>query len=483
MEGTEGAHRNDPDLVTPKIIQGKDELNLAEFPLSAIAERTDPGQKTIQFEDRIWDESRGEMIARQLTITASDEYGLPTALDDEVILGLVQLSKLQNFAEREVSFTRYQLIQLLGWRDDSQSYERIEKSLNRWVGVTLYYKNAWWDKENKSWVDEKFHIIDNVTLYDREQAKHRKRAGQTALPLSQFTWNKVLFRSFEAGNLKSLDFDFYKTLNSAIAKRLYRFLDKRFFHRGRWEFDLKEVSWEHIGLSRNYDVANLKRKMLPGIRELEQMGFLQPMTDAERFRKVRSGEWRVIFEKARPRRAAKEVEVMDSGKAALVQALIERGVTASTAEDTVSNHPMDRITTQMEVFDWLSSKGDAKVLKNPAGFLVSSIRSEYVAPRGFVTKDEHERREAIAAEKQRKAAERERLEKEREESRKRSKDEAVRSFWQSLSEDERVVMEREAMAAATRMQRDVIDRGGSLAETIKKTLLENHAIAIMRQAA
>ena len=72
--------RVNPDLPPPKIIEGKDELNLAEFPLSAIADRLNPEQKTLTFEDRIWDESRGEMVPRKLTISASDNYGLPTAL-------------------------------------------------------------------------------------------------------------------------------------------------------------------------------------------------------------------------------------------------------------------------------------------------------------------------------------------------------------------------------------------------------------------
>src|ERR1700677_4421373 len=127
--------RIEPELPAPKVIEGKDELNLAEFPLSAIADRLQPDQKTLVFEDRILDVGRGEMITRQLTITASDHYGLPTAADDEVILGLLQLSKTQDFADRKVSFTRYQLIQLLGWGDEGKSYERLEKSLNRWVGV------------------------------------------------------------------------------------------------------------------------------------------------------------------------------------------------------------------------------------------------------------------------------------------------------------------------------------------------------------
>jgi len=60
---------------------GRDELNLAEFPLCALTHRLRPDQKTIRFEDRVWDwdEQRGTTTTRQLTITGSDAYGLPTA--------------------------------------------------------------------------------------------------------------------------------------------------------------------------------------------------------------------------------------------------------------------------------------------------------------------------------------------------------------------------------------------------------------------
>ena len=104
----------------------------------------------------------------------------------------------------------------------------------------------------------------------------------------------MVFQSFQAGNLKRLDFDFFRGLQSAVARRLYRFLDKRFFQRDRWEFDVKELAWEHVGLSRNYDAANLKRKLRPAITELEQCGYLRPLVEDERFLKVRTpgnGRW------------------------------------------------------------------------------------------------------------------------------------------------------------------------------------------------
>ena len=40
------------------------------------------------------------------------------------------------------------------------------------------YENAWWDNQAKSWVDEQFHVLDNVTLYDRERWRTSARARQ-----------------------------------------------------------------------------------------------------------------------------------------------------------------------------------------------------------------------------------------------------------------------------------------------------------------
>ena len=467
------------DLPPPKMVEGKDEMNLAEFPLSAIADRLHPDQKSLTFEDRIWDENRGEMIPRQLTISASDSYGLPTALDDEVILGLVQLSKLHEFGERKVSFTRYQLLQILGWADETKNYERLEKSLNRWVGITLYYKNAWWSKKDKCWVDESFHILDNVKLYDRE----KPRPAQSQLPLSYFTWNDTIFRSFVDGNLKSLDFDFYKSLESSIAKRLYRFLDKRFFHRARWEFNLKEVSWAHVGLARSHDVANLKRRLLIGIRELEIKGFFEPMPEAERFRKVRSGDWSVVFEKARPSNGKRARQEPQEAAPPLVAALVERGITPSTARQTVGAHPADRIQAQLEIFDWLVSQKDRKVSKNPPGFLIASIKGEYAPPKGFVSQEERQRRDAQAAQRKRREEQRAHEENQKEIAQREAREAAIKGFWLSHSDDERQRMEAEALAAANSFQHDLITGTGPLAEITRKSLLDAYALKILRCSA
>ena len=197
MAKSNNAHnhaRNDPalpfenlpgdDLETetadPERIEGvergyKDELNLAEFPIAALADRVPDGQLSLVFEDRL-DQRDGPPIVRRLTITGTHKHGLPTALDDEVMVGLIQLTKRRNnFTDQRVSFSRYELIDLLGWPQSGQSYQRIEEALHRWVGVVLMYENAWWDNAAKSWVDENFHVLDNVTLYDRERRRITRR--------------------------------------------------------------------------------------------------------------------------------------------------------------------------------------------------------------------------------------------------------------------------------------------------------------------
>lgn len=87
-------------------------MNFCEFPLATLSDRVPGGQKTLEFEDTL--KYGGKEVSRKLTITASDKYGLPTAMDDEVAFGLIQLSHAHNFAQRKVPFTRYDLIRILG---------------------------------------------------------------------------------------------------------------------------------------------------------------------------------------------------------------------------------------------------------------------------------------------------------------------------------------------------------------------------------
>ncbi len=174
------------------------------------------------------------------------------------------------------------------------------------------YENAWWDNAAKSWVDENFHVLDNVTLYDRERrrpssrsksgkadARNSGKPDKTPPPLSSFRWNEVIFQSFQSGNLKQLDLEFYLRLRLPTTKRMFRFLDKRFYRRARLDFDLRTLACEHIGMSRSYAPTELKRRLKPALEELEQLGFLEPLEPEERYSYVKRGTWRIILIRGR----------------------------------------------------------------------------------------------------------------------------------------------------------------------------------------
>jgi hypothetical protein len=374
----------------------KDELNLAEFPIAALTDRVPDGQTTLVFEDKL-ERRDSPPIVRRLTIMGTHKHGLPTSLDDEVLVGLIQLTKRRsNFTDPKVQFSRYELIELLGWPRSGQSYRRIEEALHRWVGVLLMYENAWWDNAAKSWVDENFHVLDNVTLYDRERRRLRstsskgdKTGGARAdklpapLPLSSFRWNEVIFQSFQSGNLKQLDLEFYLRLHLPTTKRMFRFLDKRFYRRSRLDFDLRTLACEHIGMSRSYAPTELKRRLKPALEELERLGFLEPLSALERYSYVKRGTWRIIL--IRGQETAAQVTPTPQAASELVEALQARGITTKTATELVGTHLPSRIQTKIDVFDWLMRNEDKRVGKNPAGYLVASIRSDYQAPNDFPT--------------------------------------------------------------------------------------------------
>ncbi len=341
--------------------------------------------------------------------------------------------------------------------------------------MTLYYQRAWWNKAKQCWVDETFHVLDNVRLFQRENGGV---VADDETGSSVFVWNEVIFRSFQAGNLKSLDFDFFRELRSAIARRLYRFLDKRFFRRERWEFDLKEFACEHAGLSRTYDSANLKRKLRGGIKELEQRGYLRALSDEERFLKVRSGEWRVVFEKAKGE-ASEQARAAGEPADPLVAALIARGVAPSTARITVKQYPATRIQPQIEVFDCLVAQKDSKVSRNPPGFLLSAIRGDYAPPKDFLDHTAQERRRQETEERRAREARRKEQQEAAAQAKEEARERAITEFWQSLSDTERERMQQAASSQATSAQHKMLTQGGTLAAATRKALLDAYALKSM----
>jgi len=364
--------------------------------------------------------------------TATEVAWLPRAkARRSVIVGLIQLTKLRNdFTNPTVTFTRYELLRLLGWPDQTRYYRRLTESLRRWVGVTLYYDGCWWDNKRKRRVSASFHILDEVVLPDENDPGIE----------SSFTWGKKFFKSCRDGNLKRLDLDTYFALKSAVSKQLFRFLEKRFYLRRDWTLDLQELAHERVGMSRTYAAWKIKQKIQPALDELEEIGLLEPMSAADRYSKTGRGAWNIRLVRKLP--APAEMKPPEPEPTGLERELVDRGVTGSVAADLVRDFPADRIRRQVEVVDWLRETKPQRV-KDLGAYLADAIRKDFAPPAGFRSQAERAEAEATARAQQ-KQQEQARQAK----ARTREVEARIQAYRAGLTPDERERLDAAALASA-----------------------------------
>ncbi len=481
-----GTDRESSELgLTPEAalidVYGRDEMNLAEFPIAALTDYVPRGQNTIRFADG----------AGSLMITGSDAYGLPTAADADVVVALIQLTKRRNtFNTPTVHFNRTELLAILGWPENGKSYRRLTESLMRWSTTSLKYEGTWWDQKTRRKINAVFHILNEVVLYDRCEPGEGE-SGQA--PQSYFTWNKIFLSSCQAGNLKRLDLKMYFALEHASSKRLYRFLDKRLHRQTDQTFDLAEVAFERVGLSRGYvgkkggiNIGKVREKLQPAINELETHGFLVPLGRDDRYLKQDKG-WSVRFVRsgnAMPAEAdAAEWDVVAAPPAVVVESepvegLVRRGVTRSKAEDLVKRYPAPLVAEKVEIFDWKLAKDPSGMKKNPAGWLVKAVEDDYPAPAGFESRADRDARllrEQAAEQTARQT---------RAEGRRRDRAcKAVDDYIGRLTADERSALEAAALAAApdeSRQSYTSPNTAPSIRKGLLLILLRDHVAAMLK---
>jgi hypothetical protein len=456
---------------------GKDEMNLAEFPMTSLSDKPAAGETSLRFEDQIYDDRKKKLITRKRIIEGSKEYGLPTATDDAVILALIRLTQLKNsFAAREVDFTRHELINLLHWPNKGQSYDRIAQSLHRVAGVTYHFENSWWDNRRKAWTTKIFGIIDNVDLNDS-----RETDGQGALFTSRVVWNQTILDSFQAGYLRSLDFQLAMSFKHAISLRIYRFMGKRFHLRPEWTFDLKDFAYEHIGLSRNYEGGTqIARKLSPALSELEQADFLEPLPQKDRFTK-KGRDWSIRFIQKNGQAPALAASPPAEPESPLVADLTSRGVSPDAARTLVREVAADTIRLQIEILDYRLAGKKADKIDDPAAWLVSAIRKPHTPPVGFRTSAQRQA-EAEAKRARERAKAEERRRQRGQEARERADREQADAYLKQLAPGERAALEAEVIAQASPDARQTLEAPdmARFRDTLILGMLRQHVTEMLR---
>jgi Replication initiator protein A len=257
--------------------------SLGDFPLGCISARVNPKERSRTYRVHIAEGPSGKSELHILRITAAEKDHLPTSEDLEVFVALVAQSRKQGM-HKVFRSTRYQLAQILGW-ETGQRYKRLAASLRRWQQTLFNYE---------------------VELTDSEGGSTSSRTPTFRLLLPpdgtsdeiEFTWHDLVHRALQLPPWSSMDLAIALRLKRAISRQLYVLLSDKLLFSARFEVSLAMLGFEHLGLSRKYQMAQLKQIIVPALLDLERSGVVAPKDVKERFVKLEKRGWVVIFEKA-----------------------------------------------------------------------------------------------------------------------------------------------------------------------------------------
>lgn len=354
---------------------GKDEMNLVEFPITLLSKRHVGSSDILEFSDEIRGEG-GKIIKREWIVTGSKKFGLPLAIDNDVWLALLHCGLNENFSSRKIHFTKYRLCAIMSRETGGSGYKRIEEALDRLKGVSVKAKNAFWDNDKKGYVTKSFGLIDDYELFEGSKPG---RPAQDTFAFSYVNLNEVIYESIKAGYIKTIDTKIYFKLNSAITKRLYRYLDKkRYDGKKRFEINLFTLAYTHIGFDpETYKKPSLiKQKLATAHKELIEAGFLR----SAEYRKTsdRTSE-KVIYVfggslelpgggQTGPGRQREECQGSE-----LMERLVQMGVNRKVAEQILREYPEEAVRVQLEALPYRRAE-------EPLAVLISSIQNNWALP-------------------------------------------------------------------------------------------------------
>jgi hypothetical protein len=227
---------------------------------------------------------------------------------------------------------------------------------------------------------------------------------------------------------------------------------------------LRTFACEKIGLSRSYDTGQLKQRLQPALGELERIDFIAPV----QYRKQRPKVWQIAITKASASEAVESPAGLDSP---LVEELVKRGIAAAAATALVAKHPATTVREQLRYFDWLVTRKDKRISKNPPGFLLAAIRNNYQPSKEFFQIIPTTKKLAgLSATKRSKG--------DNQPSASNAQRKAILEYLDKLPIEEMERLTERAVADASRIEvgiyRRLSEKGGKLWEELRQSLLIGH---------
>ena len=174
--------------------------------------------------------------------------------------------------ENPIPFSLYDICKLMGMNTGGTEYRKIKNALKKISLVGLESKGAFYVKSRGIRIDDTFHLYERV-IFRGEITPEGERAETNYLWLG--SWYLDSINSFY---LKPLDYRFYRSLRSPVARRLYEILGIKFYGAHRRGSPYVHYRYSSLcailPLKRQRYLSKAKEKLAPAHRELLEAGFL-----------------------------------------------------------------------------------------------------------------------------------------------------------------------------------------------------------------
>ena len=349
------------------------EANL-EVPPTFQLRRTDPNRRVAEFFNTLVNEE-GERVQQRWRISVPEPYELPGPFDQDVWVAVQALVGMRGGMppDGRLYFSLYELLGVMRKVRKGDNYRELRSSLLRLSATHFQADNAFFLK------DKNRHATRTFTLWDvsLDTETDNETGGVTERHFLEF--HSVVRQSFQSEYLKTLDSDFYFSLRSPLAKRLYRLIDRKREGKARWATSLDKLK-NMAPLAPSYKTPSKIRDVLETAHsELSRRGFLAGVSYEKR-NGTHWVRWRVDPEFDR-RRSIKSQDVTLSlddtpteEEAQVVTLLRDRGVWPNVARDLVRRHGPEACRVQVE------SLGFQKGVEDPPAWLRWAIETKYPLP-------------------------------------------------------------------------------------------------------
>src|SRR5918912_1992539 len=243
------------------------EGNFEEHPYFRVGDRN-AGTGVLTYENELRTRD-GHVLRQSWTVRAAHGRGLPGRFDQDVYVALLQMIDYKGLPEDGwLSFSLYELVELMGRKHSGRDYWQVRESLRKLAMTSIESDNAFYHRGWKEYISDTFRLLSEVKLSEYEDPT-AERTDRNRVLLSRY-----FVDSYKANYLKNIDVEFYWSLASPIAKRLYRLIDKKRNGRRLWEADLFSLK-DRIPLSDYKYASKIKEKLAPAHSELCHKDFLR----------------------------------------------------------------------------------------------------------------------------------------------------------------------------------------------------------------